>query len=254
MSFRTISSISTRALGASGHFGRDGACRRSAKSASSSQCGSTASRDSVVFSGGCFWGVQAVFQHIKGVISATSGYTGGAAATAEYEVVSTGSTGHAESVKVIWDPSQVTYAQLLKVFFSGWYTIPRSLNYQGPDHGTQYRSMVSFTSAELLLASQAYIDELSKAKVFSRPIVTQLVPLKAFYAAEGYHQDYATLHPDNPYIAINDLPKVENPRKQFPDLYTERKSAVVGSPSEHNTPYSLVILAFPRRQAAHAGS
>jgi peptide-methionine (S)-S-oxide reductase len=171
-----------------------------------------------VFSGGCFWGIQAVFQHVKGVKSATSGYSGGPAAAAQYEIVSTGETGHAESVQVVYDPSQISYGQLLKVFFSVAHD-PTQLNRQGPDSGTQYRSAIFYASADQKRIAEAYISQLQQAKVFSRPIVTQVAPLKAFYAAEGYHQNYATLHPDDPYIAHNDAPKVEHLRQQFPDLY-----------------------------------
>src|SRR5712671_3003851 len=160
------------------------------------------SEQTAVIAGGCFWGIQAVFQHVKGVISATSGYSGGAAKTAEYEVVSTGETGHAESVKITYDPSQVTYGQLLRVFFSVAHD-PTQLNRQGPDEGTQYRSVIFFGSDEQKKIAQAYIAQLDTAKVFSRPIVTQVVPLKAFYPAEAYHQDYATRHPDQPYIVFN---------------------------------------------------
>ncbi|MGZ3159857.1 MAG: peptide-methionine (S)-S-oxide reductase MsrA [Burkholderiaceae bacterium] len=171
-----------------------------------------------VFAGGCFWGVQAVFQHVKGVKTATSGYAGGAANTAHYDMVSSGTTGHAESVQVIYDPSQVSYGKLLKIFFSVAHD-PTQLNYQGPDHGTQYRSSIFTTSDEQKRVAQSYIDQLQKVKVFKEPIVTQVTPLKAFYAAEDYHQNYATLHPNQPYIFINDLPKVANLQKQFPDLY-----------------------------------
>ena len=172
-----------------------------------------------VVSGGCFWGIQAVFQHVKGVISATSGYSGGAANTAEYELVSNGDTGHAESVKIVYDPSQITYGQLLRVFFSVAHD-PTELNRQGPDTGSQYRSAIFYGSDEQKRIAEAYIAQLEKAKVFPRPIVTQLVPLKAFYAAEAYHQDYAARHPDNPYIVYNDAPKVAHLRQEFPELYT----------------------------------
>ena len=175
----------------------------------------------MVVAGGCFWGIQAVFQHVKGVKRATSGYSGGAANTAHYEMVSTGTTGHAESVQVTFDPSQITYGQLLKIFFSVAHD-PTELNRQGPDSGTQYRSAIFFSDSDQQRIAQAYIDQLNLAKVFSGPIVTQLVPLKAFYAAEDYHQDYATLHPDQPYIMINDLPKVANLRKEFPSLYVSK--------------------------------
>jgi len=179
----------------------------------------TKSEQTAVISGGCFWGIQAVFQHVKGVISATSGYSGGAAGTAEYELVSNGDTGHAESVKITYDPSQITYGQLLRVFFSVAHD-PTQLNRQGPDTGSQYRSSIFYNNDEQKRIAEAYIAQLDKAKVFARPIVTQLVPLKAFYPAEAYHQDYATRHPNSPYIVYNDAPKVARLRQQFPDLYT----------------------------------
>jgi peptide-methionine (S)-S-oxide reductase len=176
---------------------------------------------SAVFSGGCFWGVQAVFQHVKGVSSAISGYSGGSAGVAEYETVSTGRTGHAESVKVTFDPSQVSYGQLLRVFFSVAHD-PTQLNRQGPDEGSQYRSAIFYTSDEKEHIAEAYIAQLQQAKVFSRLIVTEVAPLKAFYPAEAYHQNYATLHPNQPYIAVNDAPKVVHLRQQFPELYKEK--------------------------------
>lgn len=179
-----------------------------------------AGTQTAVFSGGCFWGIQAVFQHVKGVIKATSGYSGGKAATAHYEMVSEGDTGHAESVRITYDPSQVTYGQLLKVFFSVAHD-PTELNRQGPDTGTQYRSAIFYANEEQKRIAQAYIEQLNKAKVFPRPIVTQVVALDAFYEAEAYHQDYLKLHPDEPYIVLNDIPKVENLRKQFPELYVQ---------------------------------
>jgi len=172
-----------------------------------------------VFAGGCFWGIQAVFQHVKGVVSATSGYSGGAANTAQYEQVSTGETGHAESVKIVYDASQITYGQLLRVFFSVAHD-PTQLNRQGPDTGSQYRSVVFFDSDDQKRIAEAYITQLTQAKVFPRPIVTQVVPLKAFYPAEAYHQDYAARHPDNLYIVYNDAPKLVDLRQQFPALYT----------------------------------
>ena len=179
---------------------------------------SASGKQTAVFAGGCFWGVQAVFQHVKGVKSATSGYSGGSANTAEYETVSRGETGHAESVKVEFDPSQISYGQLLKIFFSVAHD-PTQLNRQGPDTGTQYRSVIFYSGDEQKRIADAYISQLDQAKVFPRHIVTQIVPLKGFYAAEGYHQNYATLHPDNPYIAINDAPKVEHLKQQFPEIY-----------------------------------
>ena len=162
--------------------------------------------------------MQAVFQHVRGVISATSGYSGGEAKTAQYEVVSTGETGHAESVKVVYDPSQVTYGQLLHVFFSVAHD-PTELNRQGPDEGTQYRSAIFYTTPEQLKLTQDYISQLDAAHAFKHRIVTQVASLKAFYPAEAYHQNYATLHPDSMYIRFNDAPKVENLKKDFPQLY-----------------------------------
>jgi peptide-methionine (S)-S-oxide reductase len=179
----------------------------------------TRSEQTAVVSGGCFWGIQAVYQHVKGVISATSGYSGGAANTAEYELVSNGDTGHAESVKIVYDSSQITYGQLLRVFFSVAHD-PTQLNRQGPDTGSQYRSVIFYANDEQQRIAEAYIAQLEKAKAFPRPIVTQVVPLKAFYPAEAYHQDYAARHPDNPYIVYNDAPKVAHLRQEFPELYT----------------------------------
>ncbi len=180
---------------------------------------SAAGKQTAVFSGGCFWGVQAVFKHVKGVISSTSGYAGGSAKTAEYETVSTGDTGHAESVQVVYDPSQITYGELLRVFFSVAHD-PTQLNRQGPDIGTQYRSSIFYNNEEQKKIAEAYIAQLDQAKVFSKPIVTKVVPLQGFYAAEAYHQNYAELHPMQPYIMFNDAPKVEHLRKEFPELYT----------------------------------
>jgi len=178
----------------------------------------TKSSQTVVLAGGCFWGVQAVFKHVKGVSSATSGYSGGPANTAQYETVSTGRTGHAESVKVVYDPSQVSFGQILKVFFSVAHD-PTELNRQGPDEGTQYRSVIFFSSEDQHRVARAYIDQLNGAKAFAGPVVTQVVALQAFYPAEGYHQDYAENHPNEPYIAINDLPKVDHLKQILPELY-----------------------------------
>jgi len=175
----------------------------------------------LVVAGGCFWGIQAVFEHVKGVTRATAGYSGGSAKNAEYEIVSSGTTGHAESVEIVYDPSQVTLGQLLKVFFSVAHD-PTELNRQGPDEGTQYRSVILYGDADQQKIAKAYIDQLDQAKVFRRPIVTQVVPLTKFYKAEGYHQDYAEKHPNEPYIAINDLPKVEHLKQQCPDLYRNK--------------------------------
>jgi peptide-methionine (S)-S-oxide reductase len=171
-----------------------------------------------VVAGGCFWGVQAVFQHVKGVKDATSGYSGGSVKSPLYEQVSTGQTGHAESVRITFDPAQISYGQLLKIFFSVVHD-PTQLNRQGPDTGTQYRSIIFYSDDEQKRIAEAYIAQLEQGRLFPQPIVTQVVPLKEFYPAEAYHQDYATLHPDNPYIARNDAPKVEHLREEFPDIY-----------------------------------
>ena len=180
----------------------------------------TNGQQTAVLAGGCFWGIQAVFQHVKGVTHVTSGYSGGASATAEYEVVSTGATGHAESVEIRYDPAQVSYGQLLKVFFSVAHD-PTELNRQGPDTGSQYRSAIFYGSDEQKRIAQAYISQLEQAKLFRGPIVTQVVPLKKFYPAEAYHQDYASHHPNDPYIAFNDRPKVERLRQVWPNLYKD---------------------------------
>jgi len=174
-----------------------------------------------VLAGGCFWGIEAVFEHVKGVSDAKSGYAGGDAASADYRKVSSGTTGHAESVLVTYDPSQVTYGQLLKVFFSVAHN-PTELNRQGPDRGTQYRSAIFYANEEQRRIAEAYIKQLDRVKVFNQPIVTQVRPLEAFHEAEDYHQDYLAQHPNEPYIVINDMPKVENLRKQIPELYKEK--------------------------------
>ncbi len=177
-------------------------------------------KETAVVAGGCFWGIQAVFQHVKGVHSATSGYSGGTVKNPDYETVSSGSTGHAESVKIVYDPSQVTYGELLRVFFSVALD-PTELNRQGPDTGTQYRSVIFYSNDEQKHIAEAYIAQLEQAKVFRRPIVKQVVPLQAFYEAEDYHQNYAEMHPSDPYIVFNDAPKVANLRKEFPELYNK---------------------------------
>lgn len=174
-----------------------------------------------VFAGGCFWGVEAVFKHVKGVSSAVSGYAGGSAKTAHYEIIGTGLTGHAESVQVSYDPSQISYGQLLRVFFSVAHD-PTQLNRQGPDSGTQYRSAIFYADPEQQRIAQAYIEQLQSAKLFGRPIVTQLAPLNAFYPAEDYHQDYLAKHPDSMYIVINDLPKLNHLKQEFPQFYVSR--------------------------------
>lgn len=176
------------------------------------------SQETAVVSGGCFWGIQGVFQHVKGVISATSGYSGGAADTANYEDVSTGSTGHAESVKIFFDASKISYGQILMVFFSVGHN-PTELDYQGPDYGTQYRSSIFYSSEQQKKIAENYIAQLGAAKIYSQPIVTKVVPLQAFFPAENYHQNYLKLHPYEPYIVINDLPKISSLKNEFPELY-----------------------------------
>lgn len=171
-----------------------------------------------VVAGGCFWGIQAVFQHVSGVTRAISGYSGGAAMTAKYAIVGSGMTGHAESVEITYDPSRISYGQLLKVFFAVAHD-PTQLNRQGPDTGTQYRSAIFYQGEEQQRIAQSYVAQLEQAKSFSRRIVTEITPLKAFYEAEAYHQNYATKHPNDPYIVINDAPKVVHLKQQFPQLY-----------------------------------
>jgi peptide-methionine (S)-S-oxide reductase len=173
-----------------------------------------------VFSGGCFWGVDAVFKHVKGVTNVVSGYSGGTTPNPSYEVVSTGTTGYAESVQVTYDPSKVSYDQLLRVFFFVAHD-PTELNRQGPDSGTQYRSIIFYANEEQKREAQAYIAGLERRKAFSGPIVTQVVPLAHFYPAEEYHQNYLERNPDNPYIVYNDLPKLDHLRSQCPDLYRQ---------------------------------
>jgi peptide-methionine (S)-S-oxide reductase len=175
-------------------------------------------REVAVLAGGCFWGVDAVFKHVKGVINVVSGYSGGAAATADYETVSEGRSGHAESVKVTYDPSVVSYETLLKIFFSVAHD-PTQLNRQGPDVGTQYRSVIFYGTEDQKHAAQAYIAQLTASKAYSRPVVTEVVPLQAFFVAEAYHQDYLAQHMTQPYIVYNDLPKVEHLKVKYPELY-----------------------------------
>ena len=179
-------------------------------------------KETAVFAGGCFWGTQSVFERVKGVLDTTAGYAGGTAATATYDQVSSETTGHAESVRVVYDPSQITYGQLLRIFFSVAHD-PTQLNRQGPDVGTSYRSAIFYTSEEQRKLSQEYIAQLDAAKVFPKPIVTQVTPLKGFYDAESYHQDYALHNPDNPYILICDRPKVQALKQQFPELFKDYK-------------------------------
>lgn len=174
-----------------------------------------------VVAGGCFWGVQAVFQHTRGVIRATSGYAGGTADTAQYEIVSSGTTGHAESVEVTYDASRITYGQILRVFF-GVAHDPTELNRQGPDEGRQYRSAIFTADTDQARVARAYIRQLDEAAIFAAPIVTEVTALTQFYPAEAYHQDYATKHPDDLYIRINDAPKVDRLRQQLPDLFVAK--------------------------------
>jgi len=175
-------------------------------------------QQTAVLSGGCFWGMEAVFEHLKGVSNVVSGFSGGSAATAHYEVVSSGETGHAESVKITYNPSQISYSQLLKVYFLVAHD-PTQLNHQDPDWGTQYRSVIFFTNDEQKQIGQAYIEQLNKAHIFRKPIVTQLARLNGFYAAEEYHQHFIDRNPNYPYVVVNDLPKLEQLQKQFPDIY-----------------------------------
>jgi len=175
-------------------------------------------KQTAVFAGGCFWGTQSVFERVKGVVATTAGYAGGSASTATYDQVTTETTGHAESVKVVYDPSRITYGKLLQIFFSVAHD-PTQLNRQGPDEGTSYRSAIFFTNDEQRRIASAYIAQLDAAKAFPKPIVTEVTPLKGFYDAESYHQDYALHNPDNPYILVCDRPKIDALEKEFPELF-----------------------------------
>ncbi|MFC2254129.1 peptide-methionine (S)-S-oxide reductase MsrA [Labrys portucalensis] len=186
-----------------------------------------AASETAVLAGGCFWGVQGVFQHVKGVTSAVSGYAGGTADTARYETVSTGSTGHAEAVRIRFDPRLISYGRILQIYFSVAHD-PTQLNRQGPDSGTQYRSQIFTTSAEQARIAAAYVSQLDGAKTFARPIATRIAPLRGFFSAEAYHQDYLTRHPTQPYIAINDLPKVAALQQLFPTVYRSDPVLVAG--------------------------
>lgn len=203
------------------------ACNRAAASATAipdptldEPLRSTSQKQTIVLAGGCFWGVEAVFEHVKGVTEVRSGYAGGKRSTASYEQVTTGTTGHAESVQITYDPSKITYGKLLKVFFSVAHD-PTEINRQGPDTGTQYRSAIFYSTDEQKRIAQAYIDQLNKAKVFRQALATQLSPLEAFHEAESYHQNYLANHPNEPYIVHHDLPKLKNLRKEFPELYKD---------------------------------
>src|ERR1700728_4465409 len=184
---------------------------------------SKAGREKAVFAGGCFWGTQTVFERVKGVLSTTVGYSGGSAQTATYDQVTTETTGHAESVEVVYDPSKITYGQLLRVFFSVAHD-PTQLNRQGRDVGTSYRSAIFYSNDEQKKISQAYIAQLDAAHIFAKPIVTQVTPLKGFYDAESYHQHYADLNPDNPYILVCDRPKIAALKAQFPELFADHQA------------------------------
>lgn len=186
--------------------------------AAATPAATSSSRATAVFAGGCFWGVDAVFKHVKGVVDVVSGYAGGSAATAKYLLVGTGTTGHAESVEVTYDPSKISYADLLRVFF-GVAHDPTELDRQGPDYGTQYRSVVFYANNEQKAIAERYIAELDRAKVFAKPIVTEVTPLRGFYPAEAYHQNFLERHPDNPYIVYNDLPKLAKLKQDFPAWY-----------------------------------
>jgi peptide-methionine (S)-S-oxide reductase len=177
--------------------------------------------ETAVLAGGCFWGIEGVFEHVKGVTRVVPGYAGGTADTASYHQVSSGRTGHAESVRISYDPARISYGQLLKVFFSVAHD-PTELNRQGPDTGTQYRSAIFYANDDQKRIANAYIDQLKTAQTFPRPIATQVTPLEGFYDAEAYHQDYLVRHPTQPYIVINDLPKIANLQRQFPALYIDK--------------------------------
>jgi peptide-methionine (S)-S-oxide reductase len=182
----------------------------------------TSGKQTAVFAGGCFWGTQAVFERVKGVLKTTTGYSGGSASSATYDQVTTETTGHAESVQVVFDPSKITYGELLRIFFSVAHD-PTQLNRQGPDVGTSYRSAIFYANDEQKRLATSYIQQLDQAHIFPRPIVTQVVPLKGFYRAEDYHQDYALHNPDNPYILVCDRPKIAALKEQFPDLFVDYK-------------------------------
>jgi len=191
--------------------------------------GQPGERETAVFAGGCFWGVQAVFQHTQGVLNAVSGYAGGDKETATYQAIGSGRTGHAESVQVTFDPRQISYGKLLQIYFSVAHD-PTQLNRQGPDSGTQYRSALFYSSASQKQVAERYITQLDAAQVFGSKIVTQLTALSTFYPAEAYHQDYATLHPQQPYIARFDLPKIANLKNTMPELYRDTPVLVASQP------------------------
>ncbi len=221
---KTILIATTLAVSAWAFLGSSTAAEKAVKLPPPAQdmpAGAQAARETAVFAGGCFWGVQAVFQHTQGVLNAVSGYAGGQKETATYESVGSGRTGHAESVQVTYDPKQVSYGKLLQIYFSVAHD-PTQLNRQGPDAGTQYRSAVFYKDANQKQVVERYIAQLDAARAFPQKIVTQVAPLTAFYAAEAYHQDYATLHPDSPYIATFDLPKIANLKSTMPEVWRDK--------------------------------
>ena len=221
LSTRMVGMISIFLAGAMACQAGSGASGAVPAPAVDQQKAATAAKQTATVAGGCFWGIQAVFQHVKGVLSATSGYAGGTVKNPDYETVSSGRTGHAESVEIVYDPSQVTYGELLRVFFSVAHD-PTELNRQGPDEGTQYRSAIFYGNDEQKRIAEAYIAQLEQAKVYKHKIVTQVVALQAFYPAEKYHQNYASLHPNDGYIVYNDAPKVANLKQMFPDVYRDK--------------------------------
>jgi len=219
-SFRSF--VLTVFVAGSAGLGCHAATRTIPAPAQDARLASSPGKQTAVFAGGCFWGTQSVFERVKGVVDTTVGYSGGSASTATYDQVTTETTGHAESVKVVYDPSKITYGKLLQLFFSVVHD-PTQLNRQGPDVGTSYRSVIFYSNEEQRRISAAYIAQLDAAKVFPARIVTQVVPLKGFYDAEAYHQDYALHNPDNPYILVCDKPKIEALKAEYPELFQEYK-------------------------------
>ena len=216
--YRTLLAASSLALVLGGYSHAENELKPLPKPTIDAPLAKTSGKQTAVFAAGCFWGVEAVFKHVNGVISSTSGYTGGSPDTASYDKISSGRTGHAEAVKVVYDPAKVSYGTLLKILFSAAHD-PTQLNRQGPDTGTQYRSAIFSTSDEQQKIAQAYVNQLQVAKVYSRPIVTQIALLTIFYQAEDYHLNYLARNPTQPYIVNNDLPKLAALKKEFPDLY-----------------------------------
>ena len=220
-SFSIRSTVATVLLAFAACTGCNAASKGPVPAATSdSPLAQTPGKATAVFAGGCFWGTQSVFERVKGVISTTAGYAGGSSSTATYDQVTQENTGHAESVKVVYDPSQITYGQLLRIFFSVAHD-PTQLNRQGPDVGSSYRSVIFYANDDQQKLAKAYIAQLDGARVFPRAIVTQVVPLKGFYDAESYHQDYALHNPDNPYIMVCDRPKIAALKQEFPELFKD---------------------------------